>query len=68
MKPKCPNHNEILEGVPSPLPRNGSGICPISGAMFEFQANTDEETGKAKYKIKNGSLVQEPEFIIKGND
>lgn len=41
-KPVCPNHNEPLEGCGFPLPKKGTGTCPISGCPFDFEVETDE--------------------------
>jgi hypothetical protein len=40
-KPKCPNHGAPLEGMGFPLPRKGQGMCPVSGASFDFEAEID---------------------------
>lgn len=41
--PSCPNHGERLEGIPFPMPAQGTGICPVSGCPFEYSAETDEQ-------------------------
>ena len=42
-RPLCPNHGCPLEDIPFPMPAKGEGVCPISGAHFDFVAEVDEE-------------------------
>jgi hypothetical protein len=64
-KPRCPNHNEPLEGCGFPLPAKGVGKCPISGADFEFEAEVDE----AKTLVdKFGNVKKETGFRVSGDD
>lgn len=42
MVPCCPNHGEPLEGIGSPPPSEGTGICPVSGCPFDYKADWDE--------------------------
>ena len=62
--PRCPNHGEPLE---IPLKdkhlTKGRAPCPISGAMFEYEQETD--TAKLKIDVF-GNLTTE--YIVKGND
>lgn len=47
--PRCPNHGEFLEGIGFPIPKKGTGICPVSGCPFDFVIEVDEnvyERGK----------------------
>lgn len=64
-KPTCPNHGCPLDGMKFPLPEKGEGICPVSGAHFEFEASVDEE---AVVKDKFGRLVKKPTWEMKGNE
>lgn len=66
-KPKCPNHGEILEGCGFPLPKKGTGICPVSGAPFDFEVEVDEAPDKM-VKDKDGKLVKVVGWKVKGND
>lgn len=38
----CPNHGEPLEGLPFPVPKKGTGICPVSGVSFDYEAEGDD--------------------------
>ncbi len=64
-RPSCPNHGEALEGLPFPLPRKGSGICPVSGVPFDFIAETDEESVKVD---KNGHMTKQTNYRVEGDD
>lgn len=62
--PKCPNHGATLEGCGFPLPQQGIGKCPISGADFAFSATVDQE----KMSIdKNGNPTKTPGWKIEGS-
>lgn len=51
---RCPNHNEPLDSISREDLRKGkgNGRCPVSGAMFAFEADTENFT-----KDKFGNLV-----------
>lgn len=60
--PKCPNHNEPLEiGLSDKSLPKGQARCPVSGAMFAWEANPQ---GQKKDKFGNVST----EFVVEGND
>ncbi len=61
----CPNHGCALEGVPFPMPEKGIAMCPISGAMFEFESKIDPNLTVV---LKDGSVVKKPYWEIKGDD
>lgn len=63
----CPNHGCPLEGCGFPLPKRGTGTCPVSGAEFSFVAEFDEEKDKIT-KDKNGNLVKQEKWKLTGND
>jgi hypothetical protein len=57
--PTCPNHGAELSltGIP------GKGICPISGAVFEYKS--DDSSGEIR-KDLNGNLV--PDYKVEQMD
>lgn len=61
--PKCPNHNETLDGVPFPMPQKGEGRCPVSGAHFSFEATIDQQK---MVKGKDGQMQPEVGWKIEG--
>lgn len=63
--PKCPNHSCPLEGIPFPLPRKGEGICPVSGAHFDFVADVDEEKMAVD---KYGNKTKEYTWTLTGEE
>lgn len=63
--PKCPNHGSPLEGVGFPIPRKGKGKCPVSGAEFEFEAESDSSV---LVKDKFGNLVPKVGWSVSGNE
>jgi hypothetical protein len=63
--PKCPNHGEYLEGVPFPLPEKGTGMCPVSGAEFEFELHLDDEK---IVKDKFGNLSKSVDWKVDGEE
>ncbi len=66
-KPTCPNHGATLEGMPFPLPAKGTGMCPVSGAYFEFEAEVqDSETSMVV--DKNGNKVKKVDWKLSGNE
>ena len=66
-KPKCPNHGEPLEGCGFPLPKKGTGICPVSGCPFDFEVEIDENPTEMK-KDKDGNMVKAIGWKVSGND
>lgn len=62
---KCPNHGCPLEGCGFPLPKQGTGICPISKCPFDFKVDIDESK---MVKDKDGKLVPTVGWNITGND
>lgn len=64
-KPKCPNHGEPLEGCGFPLPKKGTGICPVSGCPFDFEIEVDEEK---MVKDKEGNLIPAVGWKVSGSD
>lgn len=62
---KCPNHFCDLEGVPFPLPEKGTGRCPVSGAIFEFEAKLDP---LVKIVLKDGTITKKPYWDVRGED
>lgn len=65
--PCCPNHGEPLEGVGSPIPRKGTGICPVSKCPFDFEIETDRE-GTEYVKDAAGNLTALPTFKVSGDE
>lgn len=63
--PRCPNHHEILEGIGFPVPKKGTGRCPVSKCMFAFEINMDETT---MVKDKEGNMVKDIKWKLEGND
>ena len=61
--PKCPNHGEPLEGYKLPIPDSGTGICPVSGVSFGFEAS-----GGAVERTMSGELVPVKGWKTNGND
>ena len=63
-RPKCPNHLEplILEGK-NKFAKYGTGICPVSGADFDFKQSTEESK---KVLTTNGTY--EYEFEVEGDE
>lgn len=64
-KPKCPNYGCALEGTGFPLPKKGTGICPVSKCPFEFSAETDEATTA---KDKAGNIIKAVGWKVSGNE
>lgn len=61
--PKCPNHDVYLTDC-----NKGKGICPISGAIFEYDEDYAEKTKKLKLTAL-GEYVEESEWkIVTGED
>lgn len=64
-KPFCPNHGCALEGTGFPLPNKGEGICPVSGAHFQFEAEVDQER---TVKGKDGSIQKKLDWKLSGDE
>lgn len=64
-KPACPNHDETLTDTGFPLPAKGTGICPVSGATFEFEADVDSTQ---MVLDKAGNLTKKPVWNLTGNE
>lgn len=62
--PRCPNHHVFLELTDT----LGIGICPISGCEFAYQVELEKGEEKVVNKILNGKMVEETQYIIKGDD
>lgn len=70
-RPKCPNHGEYLEGLPFPMKEKGSGMCPVSGAMFAYEMELDTtEAGQTTTKDKDGNVKKVPgeKWILEGDE
>ncbi len=65
--PKCPNHGSFLEGMGFPMPKKGTGICPVSGAPFAYEIDLDDDETKM-VKDKDGNLVKGTKIKVTGND
>jgi len=65
--PKCPNHGEVLEGVPRPLPQKGEGMCPVSGAHFTFEVDGSEEAMRP-FKDTAGNITMVPGYKVMGDE
>lgn len=63
--PKCPNHGCPLDGIGFPMPSKGTGICPVSGCPFDFEAEVDQETVS---KDKNGNIIKTLGWKVEGNE
>lgn len=67
--PLCPNHGCALEGCGFPLPKKGEGICPESGAHFQFEVEVDDDkmVGGTK-KDKNGNIIKGSSWKVIGDE
>jgi hypothetical protein len=63
-KPCCPNHGCPLD-CGFPMPTAGVGVCPVSGAHFEFRAEVDEDT---MVQDKSGNLIKGKKWKVVGQD
>lgn len=64
-RPECPNHHEPLEDCGFPLPKKGTGICPVSGCPFDFEVELDdEETTKDKF----GNVTKKKGWNVTGDE
>lgn len=68
-KPKCPNHGCALEGCGFPLPKKGTGKCPVSGVDFDFEVEVDDDkmVGGMK-KDKDGNMVKGSSWKVVGEE
>jgi len=64
-KPCCPNHGEPLEGCGFPLPKKGTGKCPVSGCDFDFEVEVDEETTIVD---KFGNVTKGKGWVVTGDE
>lgn len=64
---KCPNHGCPLDGIGFPMPRKGIGMCPVSGAEFAFEVETDELKMKDGVD-KFGNKTRIADWKVEGND
>lgn len=60
----CPNHGCELEGVPFPVPEKGSARCPVSMAMFSYEAKIDPQM---KVQLKDGTITKMSKWEITGD-
>lgn len=65
--PKCPNHGAPLEGMGFPVPKQGTGICPVSGVPFEYTIEADDDETKVTVD-KFGNKVKGTKIKVTGND
>lgn len=50
------------------MPRRGTGMCPVSGASFDFEVDISEGSTEM-VKDKNGNLRPKPaDWKVNGND
>lgn len=63
--PRCPNHGEFLEGIGFPMPKKGTGICPVSKCPFDFEIETDEATMVVD---KNGEMQKKVGWSVNGEE
>ncbi len=61
----CPNHGCPLEGMGFPLPKKGVGMCPVSGAHFEFEAEVQEDK---MVQNKDGTITKAKGYKLTGDD
>lgn len=61
----CPNHGCELEGVPWPMPEKGTARCPVSKAMFEYEAKIDPQM---KVQMKDGTVALMSKWEITGDE
>lgn len=64
-RPECPNHREPLEGCGFPLPKKGTGICPVSGCSFDFSVELDEDK---MVKDKFGAMSKSKDWKVTGDE
>ena len=61
----CPNHGCALEDIPFPLPEKGTGVCPVSKALFEFEAKQD---ATETVVMKDGTVEKLPYWEVHSDD
>lgn len=66
-KPTCPNHGCPLDGLGFPMPAKGIGICPVSGASFEYEIDL-EESKMQNVQDKDGNITKAPSWKMKGEE
>lgn len=66
-KPKCPNHGCPLEGIGFPMPKKGTGICPVSKCPFDYEVEVDEQMMKDGVD-KFGNKTKTAPWKVSGND
>lgn len=66
-KPRCPNHDVELTQCGFPIPKRGQGVCPVSGASFDFEIDVAESTTALKLNAK-GEIIKTTQWKITGND
>lgn len=66
---KCPNHGCPLTELGFPPKAKGLGVCPVSGAKFEYEMEIDKEGAEKTYQLdKNGNKVAQKTYVIEGED
>ncbi len=65
--PVCPNHGEPLEGIGFPMPKKGTGICPVSGCPFDYVIELDDDVTKM-VKDKEGNLTKATKIKVTGEE
>ncbi len=66
-KISCPNHGCPLDGIGWPMPKKGTGICPVSGSPFDYVIEVDESEDKMVID-KFGNKVKGDKVTVTGND
>lgn len=61
----CPNHGCELEGIPFPMPEKGHARCPVSMAMFEYEAKIDPNV---VVQMKDGTVTKMPIWEVRGKE
>ncbi len=61
----CPNHGEVLEGLPFPMPKKGVGICPVSKVPFAYEVEVDENV---MTQDKFGNITKGTKFNVTGEE
>lgn len=64
-RPNCPNHGCELRDLGFPMKQKGIGICPVSGAKFDFESSVDGET---MVKDKDGKMVKALNWKVEGDE
>lgn len=65
-KPVCPNHKVGLVDLPDPMKPKGTGVCPISGAHFDYEVDLTEMA--VETIIENGVPVKRSKFKVTGDE